>query len=183
MESSAVVDFRIARTEVTYEQWQDCERAGHCPPLPEREPGLPVSGITPERAQAYCQSVGGRLPTSSEWLLAAAGNPPRRFPWGQTGLVCRRAVFGLDRGPCASGGTTPDAVGSRPDGATPEGVLDMAGNVAEWTVSDSAAEAPGFVARGGSFRSQLAGELKVWAEQSPESASQAIGVRCAFDVP
>lgn len=169
--------FKLQRTEVTHAAWDECEQAGHCRVLESRERFLPVSEISAVEAEEYCKTLGGRLPTSDEWLLAAAGVEPRRYPWGQAGLVCRRVVYGLVKGPCATGADRPELVGARPDGATPNGLLDMAGNVAEWTrVSE------GYSARGGSFRSQLAGELKTWASKPDTDPSDAIGVRCAFDL-
>ncbi len=105
------------------------------------------------------------MPTEDEWIVAAASavDPPRRYLWGDTGAVCRRAAWGLARGPCASRGARcgPDTVGAHPDGDTPLGIHDMAGNVAEW-VSDEPREGVG-VAKGGSWRSALAAELRVWA--------------------
>ena len=79
-----------------------------------------ASGVTLGDAMAYCRGKGGRLPTEDEWIVAAvsASNPPRRYPWGDTGAVCRRAAWGLDTGPCAHGADGPDTVGAHPDGDT-----------------------------------------------------------------
>jgi hypothetical protein len=141
------------------------------------EPFLPWTNLEPERAERYCRNQGGRLPSADEWIFAASGPEGRRFPWGQTGLVCRRAVYGLVRGPCArSDAAGPDAVGSRPDGATPEGLLDMVGNVAEWV-----RQGDHYVAMGGSFKSELASELKVWSQQAASGARADVGFRCAYD--
>jgi formylglycine-generating enzyme required for sulfatase activity len=86
-------------------------------------------------------------------------------------------VYGLVRGPCArSDAAGPDAVGSRPDGATPEGLLDMVGNVAEWV-----RQGDHYVAMGGSFKSELASELKVWSQQAASGARADVGFRCAYD--
>ena len=172
-----VVSFEIDSTEVSGARYASCVAAKACSPLRAAgDPALPVSEITPEGAEAFCRFSGGRLPTGPEWLLAAAGKEGRRFPWGATGLVCRRAVFGLVDGPCASGARGPDAVGSRPDGKTPDGVLDLAGNVAEW------AREPGqrFLARGGSFASKGAAELKSWAATERRTPAPDIGFRCAY---
>jgi formylglycine-generating enzyme len=172
-----VAPFAMDSIEVTLDRWQQCARAGACRPLPVDEPGLPVRGVTPGEAQQYCRLLGGRLPTGDEWLWAAAGNEARRFPWGQTGLVCRRAVYGLLDGPCGRGGVGPDLAGLRPDGATPEGLLDLAGNVAEWTVEPGGRHA----ARGGSYASRIAAELRSWSAWPGEAASEQIGFRCAYD--
>jgi formylglycine-generating enzyme required for sulfatase activity len=172
-----VAPFDLDRVEVTIHAWQACVAAGTCRALDSREPGLAVSDVAAAEAERYCHFVGGRLPTGNEWLFAAVGANGRRFPWGQTGLVCRRAAFGLVDGPCAHGATGPELAGTRPDGATPEGALDMAGNVAEWTAE------PGgrFVARGGSYRSKMAAELECWAVEPSVRAAPYIGFRCAYD--
>ena len=171
--------FSLDALEVTVARWQRCAQAKSCQRLPgSPAPGLSVSGVTPQMAERFCLFVGGRLPTSNEWLYAAAGPQVRRYPWGDTGLVCRRAAFGLLRGPCATGAVGPTLAGSRPAGKTPEGLYDMAGNVAEWT-----REGTGFVARGGSFRSTVAHELKTWASENTQEASLHIGFRCAYDPP
>lgn len=166
-----VAEFRIDKTEVTLARWRSCSTCAELPGAP----GLPVGGVTPEQAESFCRSQRGRLPTSAEWVWAAAGGDARRYPWGQSGLVCRRAAFGLEHGPCASLGG-PELAGSRPDGATPEGVLDLAGNVAEWTRDATG----GYAARGGSFRSRSAAELKSWAALPDRAPAPYIGFRCAY---
>jgi formylglycine-generating enzyme required for sulfatase activity len=172
-----VKGFSIDTTEVTAQRWQECVRAKSCKQLEDSVPaGHPVTGISPSLAERYCMFVGGRLPSSDEWLVAATGSPARRYPWGNTGLVCRRAAFGLLKGPCASGAIGPTIAGSRPTGRTPEGLYDMAGNVAEWT-----REGKKYIARGGSFRSTIAQELKAWSSESTTEPSGHIGFRCAYD--
>jgi formylglycine-generating enzyme len=177
--SIEVGPFELDATEMTLQRWRVCVRAGVCVPRPGSEPGLPVSEVTPEQAERCCAFFGGRLPTGDEWLFAAMGQDERRFPWGQTGLVCRRAAFGLVRGPCAVGAAGPDLVGFRPEGATPEGALDMAGNVAEWTREPGGS----YLARGGSYRSRSPSELKSWTIERPSRPARHIGFRCAYDVP
>jgi len=136
------------------------------------------SGVSYAEAEAYCRAKGERLPTEDEWIAAAAGQGARRYPWGDTGAVCRRGAWGLSAGPCADGASGPDSVGAHPDGRTPLGVDDMAGNVAEWVVSPA-----GPVAHGGSWRSALATELRTWArlEVDPAAHDDRVGVRCARD--
>jgi formylglycine-generating enzyme required for sulfatase activity len=174
---ASVTPFLLDATEVTVERWAHCVQAGACRAIDDIEPGIPVTGVDPKEAEHFCRFEGGRLPHSDEWVFAAAGTEGRRFPWGPTGLVCRRAAFGLEGGPCAQNGG-PELAGSRPDGATPNGVLDLAGNVAEWT-----AETDGtFIARGGSYRSQAAAELESWSA-STAFRSRDTGFRCAYDKP
>jgi formylglycine-generating enzyme required for sulfatase activity len=141
-----------------------------------------ASGLSLDLARAYCRSRGGRLPTDDEWLVAAAGAKPRRYPWGDTGAVCRRGAWGLVSGPCAhEGNAGPDTVGAHPDGDTELGLHDMAGNVAEWT--ERSAPGQGRL-RGGSYATSLATELRTWAYRDVDGAPRVdAGVRCAYDVP
>jgi formylglycine-generating enzyme required for sulfatase activity len=169
--------FALDRTEVSVARFRVCSAAGACAKVPDdSEPGRPVRNISPSEASAFCAFAGGRLPTADEWLFAAAGGTGRRYPWGNTGLVCRRATFGLVTGPCAQGGAGPDLAGARPDGATPEGLLDLSGNVAEWTLEHDGS----FAARGGSFRSELAADLKAWAVEPRQTRAAHVGFRCAY---
>ena len=169
--------FDLDRGEVSVDRFRECSATNQCPKISEdSEPGRPVRNLSPEEAAQYCAFAGGRLPTSEEWLFAATGSTGRRYPWGNTGLVCRRATFGLVVGPCARAGSGPDFTGARPDGATPDGVQDLAGNVAEWTVERDGS----FVARGGSYRSEVAGDLKSWAFEPRQTRAAHIGFRCAY---
>jgi formylglycine-generating enzyme required for sulfatase activity len=166
--TALVAPFALDATEVTVERWEHCVRAGACRAFGDLEPGLPVTSVDPREAERFCRLENGRLPTGDEWLFAAMGVEGRRFPWGATGLVCRRVVFGLLDGPCARGG----------DGATPEGALDMVGNVAEWTTERDGTH----VARGGSYQSAAAVDLKSWSAVATQKAARHIGFRCAYDV-
>ncbi len=148
-----------------------------------------ASGLTRDEAAAYCASRSGRLPTDDEWIAAASAGSASaarglaaRYPWGETGAVCRRAAWGLERGPCGSGADAPDTVGAHPDGDTPLALHDMAGNVAEWVAPDPARTSSG-VARGGSWQTQLAADLRLWAslEIDPRAHDPRVGVRCAYD--
>jgi sulfatase modifying factor 1 len=174
--TALVGPFRMDTAEVTVERWTHCVRAGACRAVDDTEPGAPIAGVDPKEAERFCRFEEGRLPTGDEWLFAAMGPDARRFPWGPTGLVCRRAAFGLEDGPCTHGGGR-EIAGSRPDGATPDGLLDLAGNVAEWTTERDGSH----VARGGSFASHAALELKSWAAETASPRARYVGFRCAYD--
>jgi eukaryotic-like serine/threonine-protein kinase len=124
--------FWIDKYEVTNAQYKMCVVAGAC--LPSSGYGddsqyngdrQPVVGVSWDDAVAYCRWVGGRLPTEAEWEKAARGTDGRIYPWGNDWDP--RKVNSEEGGL----GRTAD-VGSYPDGASPYGALDMAGNVWEW---------------------------------------------------
>jgi formylglycine-generating enzyme required for sulfatase activity len=166
--------FRIDAFEVTRGQWGDVH---------DGDAARAASAMTRDEAAAFCASRGGRLPTEDEWIVAAASaaNPPRRYPWGDTGAVCRRAAWGLASGPCARSGDGPDTVGAHRDGDSPLGLHDLAGNVAEWVAAEPAHPDIGVV-KGGSWRSDLAADLRIWArvELSPQAHDPRAGLRCAY---
>jgi formylglycine-generating enzyme len=148
-----------------------------------------ASGLSRDEAAAFCASRGGRLPTDDEWIAAASAGSTSaahglaaRYPWGETGAVCRRAAWGLEHGPCGTGAAAPDTVGAHADGDTPLGLHDMAGNVAEWVAPDAARPNIG-IARGGSWQTPLAADLRVWAsmELDPRVEDPRVGARCAYD--
>ena len=180
-----VAPFAIDAFEVTEERWRACVAAGACPEIGlSGEPGRPVAGVPFEAAAALCAHEGGRLPSRDELAFAIGGEAGRRYPWGDTGAVCRRAAWGLANGPCASGGVGPDLGGAHPDGRSREGVHDLAGNVAEWAVS---ADAPaGFAdAIGGAWRDAEAAALRGWNRRAVAKAERdpAVGLRCVYALP
>jgi sulfatase modifying factor 1 len=177
---AAIAPFAIDRVETTEQQWLACVRAGRCASLAlSGEPGRAAAGMTRDEAAAYCAFAGGRLPTDDEWTWAAGGARARRYPWGGTGAVCRRGAWGLADGPCGYGASGPELAGVHPDGASPDGILDLAGNVAEWVAPGPHGEA---WVRGGSFATALATELRTWERRSidPSARSRDVGVRCAY---
>jgi formylglycine-generating enzyme len=198
--------FWIDRKEVTVGEYARCVAAGHCRPLPFEggarrfdRPRYPASLVTWNDARAYCAFRGARLPTEAEWERAARGREGRRYPWGNL-YNDRRANHGRfawsptdDR----DGYAELAPVGRFPQGATPEGVFDLAGNVAEWVHDryvpryleqdlddpqgpEPPLAGPARVVRGGSFEDAapwLRGAARRAAD--PNTRSPTIGFRCA----
>lgn len=99
----------------------------------EVRPGMgesPVIGLTWKRCSNYCAWRGKRLPTEAEWERAAAGLTGRLYPWGNEPLDATRTNYAK----CCfiNKGEVLETVGNYELGKTPEGVYDMAGNIAEW---------------------------------------------------
>ncbi|MEY4546383.1 MAG: hypothetical protein RL685_2578 [Pseudomonadota bacterium] len=170
----------------------------------------PMNCVTFEEAESYCSWRGGRLPTDAEWTLAAEGVQGRAFPWGSDrpspGLVnacggeCKswhsserlQSLFGgqMYDGHDGYAGTAP--VGSFPGGGTPEGIVDLIGNVAEWTAGsvevydgeEGADTVASRVVRGGAFTSSQAAletpALRLYLSGSERDRS--VGFRCAFSL-
>jgi formylglycine-generating enzyme required for sulfatase activity len=117
----------------------------------------PVNCVSWYQAKTYCEALGRRLPTEAEWEFTARGPSDRAFPWGDgapkpqllnaCGKECRdwHETVGLSNEAgatlyeIADGFAATSPVGAFGLGATPEGVLDLAGNVFEWTL-DGASE-------------------------------------------
>ena len=130
--------FWIDQVEVTNGMYQLCVNAGVCrPPREQRSDNreeyygtpqfrdYPIVNVAWFDANAYCQWTGRRLPTEGEWERAARGDDKRNYPWGDE-LPNEYNSNSLN----TVGDTT--RVGSYAEGASPYGVLDMAGNVWEW---------------------------------------------------
>ena len=171
----------------------------------------PINCVAWPMADNYCKKRSQRLPTEAEWEYAARGSSQRKYPWGDQapsakylnacGKECalwgdkheeeHKTMYAEDDGFPA---TAP--VGSFPAGASAHGVMDLAGNVWEWTADfhapytdasqrDPKGPAAGEkrVVRGGDyfgFQADWARPAYRWKTE-PENYNHAIGFRCAAD--
>jgi len=204
--------FYIDLTEVTNLQWKVfLDAIGRKPSpalveygwpngeIPSGQEQFPITNVNLPEVKQFLTWCGKRLPTEAEWTRAARGDDERIYPWGDKWETkwCRSA---------ASGSPGSVAVGSFPQGASPYGVLDMAGNVFEW-VDSPFKEYPGFqpiildtgkkksltiapqfnsswrVIKGGSFTTiQQFTRIDVRLGQSSSDSDAALGFRCARSI-
>ncbi|OGO28460.1 MAG: hypothetical protein A2Z16_09140 [Chloroflexi bacterium RBG_16_54_18] len=194
--------FWIDRTEVTNSMYATCVREGSCgvPSQTSSRRNLfyygqeafddyPVIFVSWNDADRYCTWAGRRLPSEAEWEKAARGVDSRIYPWGNEPASSLLANYNNQ-----VGDTT--RTGSYPSGVSPYGVLDLAGNVAEWVadwfdpkyyLSAAVINPPGpdqgefRVQRGGSWLNQahvIRTAYRLW--NYPDSSFEGIGFRCVL---
>jgi formylglycine-generating enzyme required for sulfatase activity len=142
-------DYALSRTPITNTQYAYFLRATrHQPPhhwrilffkhrrSPFRRQNYPVVHVTWEDARAYCQWLSEatgkpyRLPSEAEWEKGARGSDGRIYPWGNEWKV---KTCNIRTSPDPPPGTTP--IDAHPQNVSPYGLLDMVGNIWEWTHS------------------------------------------------
>jgi len=215
--------FEIDRTEVTVAQYKayltakgagctnpigggSCVPSGyHCNLDQPGNDNMAVGCLTWYQANGYCAWAGGgtrRMCSESEWEKAARGIDGRVYPWGNVTATCDYAVMRDEHEVTGCGlFMAASTVGSKPQGASPYGALDMSGNLMEWvedcyeemydgTPTDGAAREScttwggmARVARGGSWPS-YADELRASYRDADDPASNGDinGTRCCADV-
>jgi len=152
------------------------------------EPNKPVTWVSLEDASAYAKWAGKRLPHEWEWQYAAQGMDGRTYPWGNEWKDS--AVPAQDTSRELTG---PADVTAHPEGASPFGVMDMVGNVWQWTdeyVDDHTRAA---IVRGGSYyrpqnsiwyfpNTYKLGEHGKYLLMAPsKDRAGTLGFRCAMD--
>lgn len=139
-----IPEFYIDTYEVTVARYKRCVDAGGCdvPKYANNELASynygamgremhPINGVTWGQAKTLCEWEGKRLPTEAEWEKAARGTSALEYPWGSDSATCSFAVLYFNGYGCGVGSTW--EVGSKPNGESPYGAHDMAGNLWEWT--------------------------------------------------
>ncbi len=193
--------FWLDRTEVTVGAYRACVDNHKCDE-PQRsavtctydsgDDALPINCVRWSDADAYCHAENKRLPTETEWELAARGGGAFKYPWGNAASSCLTAATLLhDATGRSCTGRRPAHVGSFPINVSPFGAVDMAGNVEEWT-SDWYVERTGVgarptsgashVLRGGGWLSRPIDSrttARNWG--SAIEAGPNVGFRCARD--
>jgi formylglycine-generating enzyme required for sulfatase activity len=193
-----VVDsFWLDRTEVSLGQYEHCVRQGRCRALPYENgamrferPELPAVFVNYQEAHEYCAQRGARLPTEAELERAARGPTGRRYPWGEQfhAALANHGRWGVSQTEPRDGHEELAPVEAYVQGRTPEGVLQLAGNVAEWTSTPygpySATEPPDpsapRVVRGGHYLTGpawLRGAARL--HEPPHRRAAFLGFRCA----
>jgi formylglycine-generating enzyme required for sulfatase activity len=155
-----------------------------------RHPNRPVVEVSWYEAAAYCAWAEGRLPWEAEWECAArGGREGAPYPWGSQRPSSLRANYRVGE----TGQPTP--VGMYPDGATPQGIYDLVGNVFEWTADwwghywETAARNPKGpadgekkVTRGGGWGGGT-GRVSYRDRHGPAGHHVNVGFRCVRDIP
>jgi serine/threonine-protein kinase len=193
-ERIALPAFYVDKTEVTNASYgRFCRESNR--PLPEGfrqdQPDYPVVNVTILNARDYAHAAGKRLPNDREWEKAARGADGRAYPWGNQADPTRANV----------GGKEPRPVTGCPDGASPYGALQMAGNVWEFVEQLSvpgpkaleyfqrtlrpppSADEPWYAIRGQSFRQLSVSPDVIWDSATVPARWKAedIGFRCVKD--
>jgi hypothetical protein len=189
---------RMEITETTNERYQKCVDADACT-APSRhnstyfKPGhglFPVTGITMLQAYQFCEWIGRRLPTRDEWLAAATNNNTTKYPWNDDPPSYVQANLDFAGHPVA-----PKEVGQYSEGANNTKILDLVGNVYEWTTTCSVdnsekceygqewnGRAETLPTRlymmGGAFSSLPSAVVKLETNASAEGSFSFLGFRC-----
>jgi len=165
-----VKKFSIDKFEVTSEQYKSFKKELAIPAGKEK---LPVSEVSYFDAEAYCKSLGKRLPTLFEWEKAARGTDGRDYPWGNKFDAGKANTIESDKNSSVP-------VGSYEKGKSPYGVMDMAGNVWEWVDAWDSTDKRYRLSLGGSYFDDAEHARVYEALKSiPDDMHEYVGFRCA----
>lgn len=185
----AVPAFWLDVTEVSVAAYRRCLEAGACSApatgagctLSEGLDAHPVTCVSVDQARAFCTWSNKRFVRADEFTSAAAGSTHRTYPWGTEAPAADRVnACGAECSPSgmysgADGFVRTAPAGSFASGKSPDGVYDLAGNVAEWV--DGLVP----VARGGSYADVDASAVSATHPEVGAAAGPTIGFRCAAD--
>lgn len=192
MHDVTVKTFMIDMTEVRAVDYAACVKVGVCstPETSNTFSGAcnfgrpdrlahPINCVTYHQARAFCSWMGKRLPTEAEWEYAARGRDRRRYPWGNDAPE-RQLCWNVDE-TCA--------VGQYPKGKSPFGILDMAGNVWEWTSDTESTYDQGVqvvenrIIRGGGYNTRNDAYVRTTVRRGrlEQDFLSDLGFRCARD--
>ncbi|MHC1770785.1 MAG: formylglycine-generating enzyme family protein [Flexilinea sp.] len=184
--------FWIDKYEVTNNQYSRCIEDGWCTSagsnldldvaselMITQYTDYPVVNVNWIQASDYCKWTGKNLPSDAQWMTAASGNEDVSYPWGNeipdiNRLNADRSVMGLS------------PVGTYPSGMSFFGVMDMCGNVWEWTdkgrtAADPEADNGSRIIRGGSWRTSFSDiGIALSGEMNVDEYSDDVGFRCVY---
>ena len=182
--------------EVTTDAYSACVRAGRCTPADTSSNcnagqagrgNHPINCVNWNQATAHCTSLGKRLPTEEEWEYGARGSEGRKYPWGDTEPGAQLCWDGNGNDLGKGNRKSTCTVGSYPAGKSPFGLMDMAGNVWEWTASgysDDCSKTRASAARvnrGGSWNNDNPANVRGANRNrnTPTNRNNNLGFRCA----
>src|SRR5271157_2428964 len=206
-------EYYIDKYEVTNALYSACVNTGACQPPTSiasssrpsyfgnpKFDSYPVIYVTWDMANTFCQWSGARLPTEAEWEKAARGTDGRIYPWGNEfngnflnfcDINCSQSWANKNYN---DGYADTAPVGSYPQGASPYGALDMAGNVYEWvadwysenyysaspvTNPTGPSSGQGKIMKGGAWSDAASTNATSQVNFSPSSSFDFAGFRCA----
>lgn len=136
------------QTEQNWLKSWDWDGPGEMPTVPQGDENRPVNWVSRYDAEEYCKYYDKRLPESFEWQFVAQGGTQRRFPWGND-EGCQTCAPPQDN--TSRETPKPFEVDAFPDGATPNGIFDLWGNIFEWTSAFEDEHSVKAIVRGGHF--------------------------------